>query len=375
VERIRGAIPDPARAYLTVFRSTPLERRLAVRLGIPLNAADPETEALCTKSAGRRLLREAGVEVPLGYEDLRSEAEVLDALEGLRRRRPGLRRAVLKLDTSQWDEGHALVRLPADGSREALAAALRALTLSVRTETPASYLERFACGGGVVQEFLEPPDLRTASVQLRVSPLGEVSVSSTHDEERGGPAGLSTQGCLFPADATYRLRLHDAGRRVAEALARRGVVSRLSVEFLVWREDARGPWRLTGSEVNLGVGGSTHPLLAVRFLCGGALDAQTGAFRSPSGRPKCYRATDTLESPAYRGLLPEDLVELATLSRLNYSPQTEAGALFYMFGALSELGRVGMVAIADTREEAAAVFDRAVAALDRACARSELPGG
>ena len=38
LQRIRDSIDDPARAYLTVFNSTPLERSLAVRLGIPIFA-------------------------------------------------------------------------------------------------------------------------------------------------------------------------------------------------------------------------------------------------------------------------------------------------------------------------------------------------
>ena len=101
--------------------------------------------------------------------------------------------------------------------------------------------------------------------------------------------------------------------------------------------------------MNLGVGGSTHPLLAVRFLCEGALDPATGLFVTLTRRTKYYRATDHLRSPAYRGLGPEDMIEIATMNGLSYSPHTEVGALFYMLGALSEHGRVGMVAIGNSR--------------------------
>ena len=41
IQRIRYAVQDHARAHLTVFNSTPLERRLSVLLGIPLNGLDP----------------------------------------------------------------------------------------------------------------------------------------------------------------------------------------------------------------------------------------------------------------------------------------------------------------------------------------------
>jgi hypothetical protein len=126
-----------------------------------------------------------------------------------------------------------------------------------------------------------------------------------------------------------------------------------------------GGFRLAASEVNLGVGGSTHPLLAVRFLCEGALDPATGLFVTVTGRTKYYRATDHLRSPAYRGLVPEDLIEIATMNGLSYSPHTEVGTLFYMLGALSEHGRVGMVAIGNSRAEAEEVYARTVATLDR----------
>jgi hypothetical protein len=135
----------------------------------------------------------------------------------------------------------------------------------------------------------------------------------------------------------------------------------------LWRDDEAEDWQLAAHDMNFGVGGSTHPLLAVRFLTGGTLDVGTGLFASPTGKAKYYRCTDHLEAPRWRGLLPDDLIEALTVERLNYSPHGESGALFYLLGAISELGRVGMVAIGNSREEADAVYARAVATLDRMC--------
>ena len=95
IERIRAGIPDPSRAYLTVFNSTPLERQLAVLLGIPLNGVDPSLSHLGTKSGSRKVFREAGVPLPAGFEDLgrrrrrrararRAEAAEAGAPEGRR---------------------------------------------------------------------------------------------------------------------------------------------------------------------------------------------------------------------------------------------------------------------------------------------------
>jgi hypothetical protein len=68
IERIRAGIHDPSKAYLTVFNSTPHERKLAVLLGVPLNGCDPQLAHLGTKSGSRRIFREAGVDLPLGFQ-------------------------------------------------------------------------------------------------------------------------------------------------------------------------------------------------------------------------------------------------------------------------------------------------------------------
>jgi hypothetical protein len=186
IQRIREAIPDRDRAYLTVFNSTPLERRLAVLLGIPSNGVDPELAYLGTKSAGRKVIREAGVEVPAGVEDLHSREDVEEALLDLRGSRPGLPRAVLKLN---------------DG-------------------------------------------FSTPSVQLRVNPLRQTTVSSTHEQVLGGPTGQGYLGCRFPAEDVYRVRLQEAGLRIGRVLAGKGVVSRLSVDF-TWSRFS--PWTASAS--------------------------------------------------------------------------------------------------------------------------------
>ncbi len=369
--RIRAAVPDPQRAYLTGLRATALEQRLAVALDVPLNAAEPAQEAaFAYRSGARRTLREAGLPIPPGREGLRDETDVIDALLGLQAAEPGMRLAILKTETSFWDEGHALVEVPASASRDHLHAALRRLRLSVAGVGSEEYLARFARAGGVAEVFLDAAERRDASAQVRINPVGQVFATSTHDELAGGPWGLSSEGCRFPADDAYRLRLQEAALAVGRHLAARGLVSRISVEFLLLRDHPHDAWRLLAHSINLGVGGATHPMLGVRFLCGGGMDPATGTYRSPSGRPKHYRCTDKLQSPAYRRLLPDDVVELLTVERLNYSPHSERGALFYMLGGIAELGRVGMLAIGSSAAEADAVHRAAVALLDRESARS-----
>ena len=63
-------------------------------LGIPLNGVDPKLIHLGTKSGSRKVFREAGVTLPLGMEDLRTEHEVENALaRAARAQRPRAARA------------------------------------------------------------------------------------------------------------------------------------------------------------------------------------------------------------------------------------------------------------------------------------------
>jgi hypothetical protein len=173
--------------------------------------------------------------------------------------------------------------------------------------------------GGVVEEFVEAADKRSPSAQYRTSPSGDVLEVSTHDQILGGDSGQIYLGCSFPAHEGYRQKIRDAGLRVGAVLGRHGVVSRFGVDFLAFRNAPQDEWRITALEINLRTVGTTHPFLALRFLTGGDLDPATGQFFSLSGRAKHYRATDNLTSEIYRGLLPEDLVDIVSMNGLHYN--------------------------------------------------------
>jgi len=365
IERIRAGIMDPKRAYLTVFNSTPHERKLAVLLGIPLNGCDPQLASLGTKSGSRKVFRDAEVELPAGFENLHTQGEIVEALAELRARRPGIRRAVVKLDESFSGEGNALFRYPETDARQALAEALRQVEFAVPTETPEAYFDKMAKMGGIVEEFIEGSEKHSPSAQLRIGPHGDVVAISTHDQILGGPSGQVFLGCRFPARDDYRLGIQEAGQRVGQVLAGQGVVSRFGVDFLVHRDSSDQPWKTTALEINLRMGGTTHPYLALQFLTGGSLDPQTGLFLSPSGQAKYYKATDNLYSPRYRGLLPEDLVDLLTVNKLHYSHGSESGVLFHLIGALSEFGKLGLTAIANSPAQVDELYAHTLEVLDR----------
>ena len=93
--------------------------------------------------------------------------------------------------------------------------------------------------------------------------------------------------------------------------------------------------------------------------------SSTSLFLSPSGHAKYYKATDNLFSERYRGLLPEDLIDLLTVNKLHCSHGTESGVLFHLIGALSEFGKLGLTAIANSHEDVDRLYAQTLEVLER----------
>ena len=365
LERIRSAIADPFAAHMTCFNATALERTLAVRLGIPLYACDPDLRDVGTKSGSRETFRRAGVALPDGMERLRDEADIAEALAELKRRTPGLRRAVIKLEDGFSGEGNATFSFEDAPECEALALAPHAsgalarwvrdrLPERVRCEAPGErwerYAESFASMGGIVEAFLEGDRVRSPSVQCRVDPLGRAAIVSTHDQLLGGPSGQVFLGCTFPADPAYQQPIHEAAQRVAETLAAEGVLGRFAIDFLARRRG--GEWEVAALEINLRKGGTTHPYLMLQFLTDGAYDPDLGLYLSRGGRPCYYHASDNLGRDGLRGLDPEELIDVAVRHDLHYDAASQQGVMFHLLGALPGHGKLGTVCIGDTPEAA-----------------------
>jgi hypothetical protein len=87
-------------------------------------------------------------------------------------------------------------------------------------------------------------------------------------------------------------------------------------------------------------------------------------FTAPSGRPKCFVASDHLESDAYRALTPDDLFDIAVRHDLHFDQSRQTGVVFHMISALSEHGRIGLTAIGESDDQADQLYRRTVDVLD-----------
>ncbi len=368
LRRLREAFAGGVNAHMTCFNATALERRLALELGLPLYAPDPALAHLGTKSGSRDVFRKAGIAMPDGFEHLRDEDDIVEALAALKRRHPALRRAVVKLNEGFSGEGNALFTY--EGAPETgggLEAWVRTvlperLRFEAAGETWPRFRAKFEEMEGIVECFVEGAEKRSPSAQCRVNPRGEAGAISTHDQVLGGPSGQVFQGATFPADAGYRLAIQEAGLKVAKVLQERGVIGRFGIDFISVKEG--DTWAHYAIEINLRKGGTTHPFLMLDFLIDGAYDAATGCYRTPAGQARFYYASDNLRSEAYQGWTAEDLIDIAVQHGLHFHGTTLQGVVFHLIGALSEFGKLGVVCVGDSPERAQELYRETVTVLD-----------
>jgi hypothetical protein len=67
------------------------------------------------------------------------------------------------------------------------------------------------------------------------------------------------------------------------------------------------------------------------------------------------------ELSLFEGLKPSTSL---TCHQLHYDPRTECGVLFHLIGAVSEYGKLGLTAIANSHDEAEALYGSTLAVLD-----------
>jgi hypothetical protein len=356
---LRSALGDELQGYVLPFNVTPLEARIASSLGLPLYGPRPELVALGSKSGARRLARGGGVPVVDGAEELSSLAEIRRAVQALRARRPDVRAVVIKLNNGFSGQGNAILETATLGDPLEVSP----VVFCAASESWASYAAKVAAEGAVVEELVRAPGVVSPSVQLRIRPDGTSELVSSHDQILGGPDDQVYLGCRFPSRSSYRRAIAERGLRIAELLADRGVIGSFGVDFLV----VPGPSgeRIYLSEINLRMGGTTHPFAMARVATGGRYDAASGDLVA-AGRAKSYVATDNLKSDAYLGLSPGDVIGAVASAGLAFDRRTGRGVTLHLLGAVPRYGKLGAVCIGDSAVEADALYERLVAVLETA---------
>ncbi|MEA2704421.1 MAG: hypothetical protein QOD63_2366 [Actinomycetota bacterium] len=354
LERLRTAVGRPEEGYMLPFNVTPAETGLAAALGIPLLGPRPELVRLGSKSGSRQVAARAGVRYLPGAEDLFSVKAVGAAIADLEAVRPEADAVVVKLNNGFSGQGNAIIEL--GGLAEPLPAS--ATTFCAGEESWESFEAKIEAEGAIVEEVVRGEGLRSPSAQLQISADGTIDLLSTHDQILGGPHNHVYVGCRFPARPDYRLTIQREALKVAEVLAEEGVVGAFGIDFLVTGDGA-----VSLSEINLRMGGTTHPFWMARLATGGDYDPSTGELRVGGGT-RCYMATDNLKSPRLVGRTPAEVIATVDGSGLAFDPATATGVTLHLLGALPGAGKMGVTCIAETTEQADRMYQDVLTALD-----------
>ncbi|HMC98643.1 MAG TPA: peptide ligase PGM1-related protein [Ferruginibacter sp.] len=369
IKRIRDHISNLEMTHMACFNVTDNEKALAIALNTPIFGCDPKLLELGTKTGSRMLFKRAGIRLPKGFEGIKDEAELIGALTRLKKEDPALRKAVVKMNDGFSGDGNALFSYYELDANDAelekhISGKINDYLHPVAPGMSArQFISMFNNMSGVVEEFIEGERKESPSVQCRINPDGNANILSTHDQLLGGESNQVFLGSSFPASAEYGVAIAEMGKTVTDELQREGVLGRFAIDFISVKNQEG--WQHYALEINLRKGGTTHPFIMLQFLTGGNFDWQRGEFILPDGQTRCYFASDNVIDSQYKGLTPQDLIDIAVYNQIQYDPAKQTGVMFHMIGALSQFGKLGMVCIGKTQEEARAFYQRTIQVLDK----------
>ena len=365
LREIRSLIPNPERSHLIPYNTTPLERDVALSLGIPMYGADPRLEDLGSKTGCRRMFEELGVQCPVGAEDLHTVDDIVAGVQSMR-----VTTAVAAPSDRETQRGRLGRRQRTGGPARAAGA-----WIAGRGDRDQRLRAEHATGGRKAwpSTCIWPPSRRTAassrsaspdealtspSVQMRALPDGTVELLSTHDQLLGGASGQKYLGCVFPANPDYAAAIAEPAMVIGRRLAELGALGRFAVDFVVVQDEA-GTWTPYAIELNLRKGGTTHPFLTLQFLTDGTYDGDRGVFVTPGGSSKYLVATDHFEDERLKALTVRELFDVVVRHGLHFDQARRTGVVFHMISCLTECGRVGLTAVGDTPEDAWRIYELA----------------
>ena len=367
IERIKQHIPFGHVAHIACFNTTKYERTLAVRLGMPIYGCDPSLINLGNKSGSRKIFLKAGVPTPPGAENLKTYEDIVHAVAALKDMYPDVKKVVIKLNDGFSGEGNAIIKYPEGYNKKEMFNwihhNLRNKIVPVAKDLSAAlFLEKFSEMGGIVEAFIEGAIKTSPSVQCRINPLGEIDIISTHDQLLSGEDAQVFVGAHFPAADCYSKSISVLGNIISLQLKKAGVLGRFSIDFISVKENEE--WTHYAIEINLRKGGTTHPFLMLQFLTDGYYDEVNGIFKTADGQPRFYFASDNVKSEFYKGLTPQDLINIAMHHGLHFDGAAQKGVMFHMIGALSQFGKMGMVCIGASPDEAETLYKKTIEVLD-----------
>jgi len=287
------------------------ERRLALRLNIPLLAPEPSVANLyATKSGSKRLFALADMNTPPGAHDLYEEEEIYSALAKLIAAYIDVPRWIFKIDDEFGGRGHAYFDVSnlkqaimlrnerakfskadknywgrpevQEGARmrlvENIRKTLRQKTVIACPEVYKDwkrYVKTFTRVGGVIEAC--PPDVRgSPSANLLIEPTGAVTLISTQDQIFATPYRYC--GTSFPQKTVPNAAIRGAALAICTKLFEKGVIGYVGIDFVTFWDSGSNCQRLWAVDLNIGLTRSACSFALFHFLMGGQVDSATGDY-------------------------------------------------------------------------------------------------
>lgn len=353
-KQINSKLRNPETAVLRCFNSSVDEKTLAVKLGIPLFAPNPELLHFGSKSGAREIFKAAHLRPAFGVEHITSSSQLI---KGIRRiiKHHLVDRVVLKFNYSFSGVGNAI--LPIKKFPTTDSAAINYIQkhlqpcetqLSVR-----SYLKKLFEQGGIVEEWIEGEVLYSPSVQVVVHPHRRVEILSSHEQILDSETHQIYLGARFPARKLLRPDIIQQAKLIGKELANHGVIGPFGIDFIVVKRSNR--LYTYPIEINLRKGGTTHPFHIARMLTEG-LNGSEGSLQTKHSNPVYYYSIDNIKSPNYIGMTPKQLIALVRKSGLEFDPETNIGITLHLMGAVRKYGKFGAVCIAQSPKSAEQLY-------------------
>lgn len=352
IKKMRNLV-DPQKTVLSTYMSTELEHQIAKALDISEMSSCESISFWGSKIGSRIAFRETQVPHCAGcHRNLSSIQEVVDAINELLVEKSEIRAVMIKLNEGASGLGNALLEIPADSDYDILSLIQTQLQPSPQISI-AEFLENIPRVGAIVEEYVEKKNICSPSVQGFISDDGQVSVLSTHEQLLDHQI---YQGCSFPCDERYRKQLHQYCLVVGKYLASKGVTHSFGIDFIAWEEGNK--MNLSAIEINIRMLGTTHPLMTAALISRGYFDEKDGLLRDYQGRIRSYVACDVVTHPNFKGLTPDDLLSdiVPQNSILQFDKKQCKGCLFYLIDCLSSFGKIGMMFIDESVQEATKGF-------------------
>ena len=341
LDRIRDLVAGRP-GFIEPYNVTAAEVEVAVRLQLPVNGPAPALAPLGYKSGGRRVFAEAGVLIPVGREDVRS-----DRRGGARRargpRRPTPRRARSSSSWTTAPPGWATwcSTCPTRDRPEGRAVPARATECAARVVRLRACRRR--CGRGThhrgqIRQPQRPGRHRTRWPDHHPWDPYPRPERTPRPHLRGVrvPGRPRVLGACGPARARGRPGAGPArSARTVQPGLRRDLATPAGMDRLC-PGDQPAPGR------------NLPPLALLANLDPGQYQPDLGRWESDAGGSRCYRSTDNLLDPRWVGLDPARVIAAVRDAGLAWDRDRRTGVVLHLLSCLAVDGRMGLTAIAAT---------------------------